>query len=117
MSTILAISEISSDFIKRNIRIYGKIAEAELGNNRVKISHLGHAIWVDTTLIGPFAPSRTALWMLIGELGMDPLYPSLPILFAKIMKNVQDLDLRILEKVLEKRSKTLQLGFNLAVKT
>ncbi|KAJ3303604.1 hypothetical protein HDV03_003681 [Kappamyces sp. JEL0829] len=105
MSTILAIREILPNHLGQKVRLYGKITAHEMDRNRFRLSHQNHSLWVDCALLPPFSPSKSCLWMVLGELVLDPTLSNTPMVRATILRKTEELDLRLLEALLEQRRK------------
>ncbi|KAJ3372770.1 hypothetical protein HDU91_002130 [Kappamyces sp. JEL0680] len=110
MSTILTIREILPNHLGQKVRLYGKITAHEMDRNRFRLSHQNHSLWVDCALLPPFSPSKTCLWMVLGELVLDPTLSNTPMVRATILRKTEELDLRLLEALLEQRRKATALG-------
>ena len=74
------------------------------------MEHNGHQIWIDSSLLKTFSHSRMVLYQIIGELAIDPEVlgtfhstEEIYIVKAKIIRNMQNFDLRLFDLVLKEK--------------
>jgi Telomere-capping, CST complex subunit len=87
--------------IASSARIYGTIGNLDLYASTCTLSHKQNDILIDTTLIGPFPYRKGEIYYAYGSFTKGT--PNTLNLKATILKNVAQLDLRLMEAVLDAR--------------
>ena len=78
-----------------------------LNRFRLEQNNRKSSIWIDSSLVRKFPHSTQTQYQVIGEVTRDPLDETLPTLMikAKIVRDVQGLDMRLFDLVLKERRK------------
>jgi hypothetical protein len=89
--------------LSSSARIYGTVGNLDLYASTCTLTHKNIDLLIDTTLIGPFPYRKGEIYYAYGSFANKD--KNTLVLKATILKNVAQLDLRLMEAVLSARSK------------
>ena len=80
-----------------SVRVLGTLEDHDIAGARLRISHAGHSLAVDSSALGGIAVRPGELLQFIGEVSVEPP----PLLRARVMLRVDGLNIALFDKALQ----------------